>query len=598
MGVELAEVDGTPNDAVVAYYAARARGGAGLVVAGYTATHSPQSGAGPNQLALAEPRQIPKWARLAQAVQREGSLLVVELAHAGLQRPAWLGGVAHGPSLPPGREDGPSSAPTSPPVFAPPEALDADGIAAVVEGFALSARWARQAGVDGIELHAAHGYLLHQFLSPRTNRRTDHWGQDRGGRMRLLREVVRAVRTEIGPAVLGVRLNGWDGLPGGIDQDEGEAIAAALAGDGQVDYLSLSSGGSGAAWRASSAAPYLVDPGAIWAFAARVRRRVAIPVAAVGSLATPEQAERVLASGVDLVAVGRSFLADAQWGRKALAGDLLAIRTCIRCNRCREEENLWHEVRCTVNPDMGREGIPRARGGGRVLVAGGGPSGVAAAIAAAEAGAQVDLYSAGEALGGRLRRAALLPRRHEHRRLLQHWAERLERLGVTVHLGCALSTAAIPGGTALVVATGAEALSRPNALTTWELLGQSAAGGLVVADPSLLGVELALAWAEAGQRVFLVGERQALALDAPAFLRRIALALVEEAGIPILPDTGTGWPNTERVAVPAALRPRVAEARALAAAAGSGAFVVQAEDLFEAIHRGQAAGEAAAGAGR
>ncbi len=99
MGVELADPGGTPNDAVLAYYAARARGGAGVVIAGYTATASPQSGARPNQLALTEPRQIPKWARLVQAVQREGRLLLVELAHAGLQRPALLGGPAWGPSL-------------------------------------------------------------------------------------------------------------------------------------------------------------------------------------------------------------------------------------------------------------------------------------------------------------------------------------------------------------------------------------------------------------------------------------------------------------------------------------------------------------------
>jgi 2,4-dienoyl-CoA reductase-like NADH-dependent reductase (Old Yellow Enzyme family) len=583
MGVELADPDGTPNDALAAYYAERARGGAGIVIAGYTATASPHSAAGPNQLSLADPRQIPKWARLVQAVQREGSLLFVELAHAGLQRPSLLGGPAWGPSLP--TEPGPGRA--------SPETLDAAGIAAVIEGFARSARWARQAGADGVELHAAHGYLLHEFLSPRNNRRADGWGGDRPGRMRLVREVVQAVRAEIGSAVLGVRLNGWDGLPGGLTPREGEGLALDLAGDGAVDYLSLSAGGPGSEWRASSIAPYLVEPGAIWQYAARVRRGLKIPVVAVGSIATTEQAERVLADGVDLVAVGRSFLADAAWGRKAIAGDAVGIRPCIRCNRCREEENAFHEVRCTVNPHMGREGVALVRGAGHVQVAGGGPSGIMAAIAAAESGARVDLYAAGDLLGGRLRRTALLPRRHEHRRLLLHWEDRLGRLGVTVHLGRPLTPEGLVPDATVVIAAGAEVLAsaRP---TTWDLLGQDPKGSLVVDDPSLLGVELALAWAEAGQPVYLVGEAATLAADAPVFLRRVVQALVAEAGIPLLAPHSEGWPGGARVARAPEVRPRGREAAALAAAAGARSFVVEVDDLLDAVHRGQAAGEAAA----
>jgi 2,4-dienoyl-CoA reductase-like NADH-dependent reductase (Old Yellow Enzyme family) len=306
-------VEGRATDWHLVHLGARAVGGAGLVLAEATAVEA-RGRISPADLGLWDDGQIEPLARVVRFVEAQGAAAGVQLAHAGRKAstlPPWEGGGA----IPPGQGGWTVVAP-SPVAFSPaspvPEALDERGLAAVVQSFADGARRARAAGCRVLELHAAHGYLLHQFLSPLVNQRTDGYGGSLRNRSRLLREVVEAVR-RVWPEELPllVRISATDWVPGGWDVDESVELCRELPGLG-VDLVDVSSGGT------SPKAAVPAGPGYQTGFAERIRREAGIATGAVGMITSPEQADHVVRSGqADLVLLARELLRDPYFALRA-----------------------------------------------------------------------------------------------------------------------------------------------------------------------------------------------------------------------------------------------------------------------------------------
>ncbi|MFI7214633.1 NADH:flavin oxidoreductase/NADH oxidase [Micromonospora maritima] len=308
--------DGLPTDWHRVHLGSRAVGGAGLVLSEATAV-VPEGRITPQDVGLWSDAHVDAWRPVTAFVAGQGAVPAVQLAHAGFKastyRP-WAprhGGVpdAEGGWTPVGPGVDPFV-----PDYRTPAALDEAGIAAVVAAFATAARRALDAGFAAVEIHAAHGYLLHEFLSPLTNRRTDGYGGDRAGRMRFTLEVARAVRAAVGEAVpVLTRISATDWTDGGWTVEDSVVLAGELAAAG-VDLVDTSSGGAAA----RAAVP--VGPGYQVPLAARIRRDAGVPTGAVGLIVEPEQAEQIVAGGeADLVLLGRELLRDPYWPRRAAA---------------------------------------------------------------------------------------------------------------------------------------------------------------------------------------------------------------------------------------------------------------------------------------
>ncbi|WP_341719583.1 NADH:flavin oxidoreductase/NADH oxidase [Micromonospora sp. FIMYZ51] len=308
--------DGLPTDWHLVHLGTRAVGGAGLVMTEATAV-LPEGRISPQDTGLWSGRHVDAWRPVTRFLAAHGAVPTVQLAHAGFKASTYRpwdprrGGVpdTEGGWVPVGPTDEPFV-----PEYRVPTALDEAGIAAVVEAFGAAASRALDAGFAAVEVHAAHGYLLHEFLSPLTNHRTDGWGGDRAGRMRLTLEVARAVRAAVGADVpVLARISATDWVAGGWTVDDSVALATELATAG-VDLVDCSSGG------ASPNASVPVGRGYQVPLAARVRREARVATGAVGLIVEPEQAEAIIAEGeADLVLLGRELLRNPYWPRQAAA---------------------------------------------------------------------------------------------------------------------------------------------------------------------------------------------------------------------------------------------------------------------------------------
>ena len=310
---EYSAVDGMPNDWHLVHLGSRAVGGAGLVFTEATAV-SPEGRISPGDTGLWNDAQQDAWSRIAAFIAAQGAVPGIQLAHAGRKGSTevpWRGGKA----LPSGQGDWTPVAPSAVPFSADypmPHALDATGIARVIADFAAASERSRAAGFRVVEVHAAHGYLLHEFLSPLSNRRDDAYGGSLANRARLLREVIAAVRVAWpAPMPLVVRVSATDWMEGGWDIDECVQLCRWLREDG-VDLIDCSSGGN------VPDAKIPVAPGYQVPFAARIRREAGIATGAVGLITDARQAEDILERGdADLVFLARELLRDPYFPRRA-----------------------------------------------------------------------------------------------------------------------------------------------------------------------------------------------------------------------------------------------------------------------------------------
>ena len=414
--VKLFAHDAVDSQRNVDYQAARAKGGAGLLITGNRVVH-PTSTTGFPRVAWAYlPEALEADRRLTDAVHEHGAVIFAQLNHFGLNASSDSADdlrVLWGPS-----------AVKSPAYGETPKAMEHEDIREVVEWWGRSAELSREGGFDGTEVHISHSYLLHQFLSPLYNKRTDEYGGSFENRLRFAREVIDEVRGRVGADwVVGVRISLTDFVPGALDIDDAIRVAQELERAGGLDYVNVTAAGYHNIWRAIE--PSDVPDGYLVDLTAQVKAAVSLPVFAVGGIKDAALAEEILAAGkADMVAMTRAQIADPEFANKAREGREDEIVHCIRGNQgCIGRVFKGLPIACTVNPAAGREGrfggpLPPADPPARWLVAGGGPAGLKAAATLAERGHEVTLVERAEQLGGQVNLILRTPGREEFRWLV------------------------------------------------------------------------------------------------------------------------------------------------------------------------------------
>jgi 2,4-dienoyl-CoA reductase-like NADH-dependent reductase (Old Yellow Enzyme family) len=443
----------SPGPRELAYLAARAAGGAGLLVTEASPVHPTSFPHGemntPYDLGV-----VPRYRAVADAVHEYGTAIFGQIYHCGAEA---INGIFSERALwGPSGLRGLGSEEMA-------HAMTTDEIDEVVAAFAAAALNFLAGGFDGIEIHGGHGYLIQQFLSPLTNRRTDSYGGSLENRMRFAREVIAAVRAAVGPDIpVGLRVSADERLGGGLGVPQMQQISATLTTTGSLDYLSVSNGTheSYAGLVPSAAKGF----GEMAEYAAAIKPHVAIPVLAAGRVHTPGTAERILAAGhADLVGMLRALIADPDLPAKMARGDEDEIRPCIAVNYCLKRVHQSAEIRCAVNPAVGFESaqlppsVPR-----RIAVVGAGPGGLEAACTAAERGHLVTLFELTDRIGGMFAVACAFPNKIGSARLLTYFERRLIRAGVELRLGSSVTGLDdLTGYDAIVLATGAESVRSP-----------------------------------------------------------------------------------------------------------------------------------------
>jgi mycofactocin system FadH/OYE family oxidoreductase 2 len=505
--------NGLPTDQLIAYHKERAKGGAGLIIVEANAVH-PSAYFTSHTIEAYQDEVIPYYRKLAEAVHPYGTRMFVQLFHPG--REIFPSGTSRAVS--------PSSVPSERFRVVPKE-LETEEIKEIVKGYGETAERVKKGGLDGVEIVASHGYLISQFWSPRTNRRIDEYGGAFENRLRFLREVIYSIREKVGDQfAVGLRLSADDYEKDGSTFQEVLEIVKYLDQQvGGLDYFNLTSGSS--ATLISSifiVPPSPLPPGHLASYAARVKEAVSIPVIANQRVNDPVLAEKILAAGqMDFVGMTRAMICDPHMPNKALHEELDRIRYCIGCNQaCIGHMHQDIPISCIQNPVTGREmsyaELSKANKGKRVVVIGGGPAGMKAAVIAAERGHRVTLLEKTDELGGQVKLARKIPGREEFGELVSNLKRELAYYRVEVKTN---TVATKEGVLALkpdevVIATGAapyfpevEGVHLPHVATAWEILeGKKEAGErVVIADwrGDMPGVGVALYLSKQGRQVEL-----------------------------------------------------------------------------------------------
>lgn len=455
---DFAQLGKVITDHLILYFEQRAKGGVGLI-GNYLTTVDPFT---PDFFrTFRRPDALPQFSKAAETMRKYGTKFVVQLAHFGGQWGCWQPPCGVAPSAIP------YVGATGLVNFMPRE-LTIDEIGEIIAEFAFSAKVCQEAGIDGVELHAAHGYLLNEFMSAYYNKRTDKYGGSLENRLRFPLEIIDAVREAVGKDyMVGIRMNADDYLDGGLTLDETRIMAQVLTKEGKLDYLSV----TGATYASTE---LLIDPmyfplGSTVYLAAGIKEVVDTPVIARGRIVDPIQAEQILANNqADMVSMTRALICDPEMPKKAEEGRLEEIRKCLGCS-----EACWGAVTnivqaflvgtcCAINPVVGREMEPGwvelipAERKKRVMVVGGGPAGLEAARVAALRGHKVSLYEKGPELGGQTLIAAKAPGRDGFLDLSRYYTYQMKILGVEVHLDTKVDVDMLKqvNPEAVVVATG------------------------------------------------------------------------------------------------------------------------------------------------
>lgn len=424
--------DFMPSERHAYYYRERARGGAGLIITEEHSTH-PTDHPYEKLIHAFTPKVIPGYRYITDMVHREGVPILAQINHNGGQSSGMFTRlVAWAPSA------------VADPLFREvPKAVEHEDIRAVIQGYAKVAEYTKQGGFDGVELQCSHSSIVRQFLSRNTNHRSDEYGGSLENRMRLLREIIAAIRIAVGrDYVMSVRLCGDELIRDGITIEEAVAVAQILEADGQIDCINTSIGTATQSLYMIEASMRIPPNYALYIPSA-IRKAVQLPVIGVGRVKDPIQAERILSEGhADLVGVVRAQIADPEFARKSREGRVDDIRLCLSCNQeCVGRMGLNRWLGCIETPATGREKtlgvgtLQPVKNPRRVVVVGGGPAGLKAAVVAARRGHKVTLLEKEPRLGGQVVWATRVTNRAEYGDIVRNLLHELPQAGVEVRTG-------------------------------------------------------------------------------------------------------------------------------------------------------------------
>ena len=525
MGCSMANVDGSPSEQMIAYYTARARGGVGLICTEITRVRDLDGVGETAQLSVSKNSVIPGLTKLADSVHRQGAKIFVQIHHPGRQTGSFTQfGVK--PVAP--------SAVTCQIIQEEPRALETEEVKEIIQNYIDGAWRAQQAGIDGVEIHAAHGYLLNQFLSPHTNKRTDVYGGSLENRGRAVVEIIKGIKDLCGPTYpVTVRISVEEFLgPEGLELPEGVAFCKMFEAAG-ADGLGISSG-------IYETMNTIVEPTSYqegWRIhlSEAVKKAVTIPIYGNAVIRHPDYAEKLLAEGtLDFIGMGRPHLADPEWCNKAKNGQDDRIRHCISCLRCFEtiftQSAICQPVQCSVNAQLGREArnpYPEKDGAGRVVaIVGGGPAGLEAARVLAERHFKPVIFEASGTIGGQLALAKNPPGKDKLAWFTSYLDNELNRLGVEIRLHTRATAENISALNphAVILATGSTPLipaSIPgvggdNVYSVSDILSGAVkleGKKVVLIGSGMTGIETAEMLADAGNTVSVVEMQDTIAPD-------------------------------------------------------------------------------------
>lgn len=543
MVTNFAEEDGSIGELIHNYYLARAKGGYGLIIVEATAV-SPDGRGFVRHPVLYNDDGLPGWKKLADAVHGTGGKIAVQLFHAGRQTYEQITG----------------EQPVAPsPISSPkhniiPRELSKDDIKRLVKAYGTAALRAKKAGLDGVEVHGGHGYLVSQFISPIFNKRTDEYGGDLLSRMRFALEIIDEIRSQVGKNYpVWIRISAEDQLPGGIELEEAKVKARILAEAG-YDAINVSAGLTAGGYKkaASTVAPMSVAPGFNLYNCTEIKRSVNVPVIAVGRINDPLMGEQVLREKrADFIAMGRSSIADPELPNKVAANRYADICPCIGCMQgCTQRMGEGLKISCMMNPAVGSESgfentpceapVPK-----KVIVVGGGPAGLMVSQYLGLRGHDVVLFETQTKLGGQLLLGAVPPGKQEIARGISFLARQLNNRKVQVKLAVDANEELImtEKPDAVIICSGAKpivppipGIERENVvLATDVLAGKKNVGQRVaIIGAGLVGCETADFLAERNKDLTIIEMTDQVAGDMQAALRYHLLNRLDAYGVKMI----------------------------------------------------------------
>jgi len=554
MGATDITADCCPGPRTQGFYELRAKGGAASVTVSELVVHPETDGSHMMHLDLETVGCLAAHTFVADAIRRHGSVPSIELSHSGQYAGTYMSDKNRKASL---CQWGPSDG--TRPDGRPVKALSKEQIADIVKAYGEKAALCKRAGYEMIMVHAGHGWLLHQFLSPYLNHRSDEYGGSLENRVRIVREVLTSVRDAVGPGFpIEIRLSGSELFEGGYGIEDGIRIAQMV--EDLVDLIHVSAGSYQFGF--FNTTPPMFDPHGVnvW-LAAEIKKHVTKPVATLGALSDPTQMEQIIAEGkADVVYMARQLLADPFHPQKVMAGEEDKIVRCLRCYTCMAERPVTFTRRCAVNPVIGREQegmeVQPALHRKKVLIAGAGVGGLKAAVTAAQRGHQVILCEKSDKVGGILKSEQAISFKYEMYLL----GVVLERQALAEGVEIRLNTLVTPEYVAqekpdaLIIAVGSNpivpqipGIEGDNVIivNNYYLEQQKVADSVVVLGGGLAGCECAVHLGQEGKQVHLVEMRDTLAPDCnirnrPILMRKVAENCTAHTGLKGLRVTNEG----------------------------------------------------------
>ena len=551
--------DGIPTERLIAYHEARARGGVGLIITGATVVHPTSPYDEYNLLCNLDDRIIPAYQQMAKAVQKYGTRIMAQLSHMGRS----------------GETDDSRYPLYGPSPIAdeirrePPAEMDVELIEEIIEAYGKAAARAREGGLDGVEIHGGHSSLVAQFMSPYANQRTDAYGGNRKKRLLFVKQVIQAVRKNVGrDFTVGLRLSGDEFVDGGLTLDAVKENARDLEATEMLDFIDVTAGtDSNPHSYYMHYSPMFVPLGNLTHLSAAIREMVSLPIITVGRINDPVLAEKILADGLaDMVGMTRAALCDPDFPQKAREGRIDDIRHCIACNQgCFKRIFKAQPITCIQNPAAGKERtlgpLHKAAVARKVVVVGGGPAGLETARVAAERGHRVILMEREPTLGGQIRLASQAPGRQEFGEVILYLSRQVEKAGVDIRLDEEGTVEQILGlaPDAVVIAAGARpvipditGVRSANVVTAWDILGGKVPDGrrFAVCDgdkEDQVAVGTAEYLADLGKEVEIISKLPHIGKDLDILNFIPICQRLLEKGVKLTPHTGIGEINKQRV---------------------------------------------------